>query len=192
MNFYEKKEKIIKKYEKYKKEELIDKDIVFLLDKINSIGYFVTLSSCSGRIVLLDIPKFGDKKNAEFIFKSHEFVSPSKYKQIFDLIKTCQKECWFLTQPPIIHIMAKNLNYAKLLMNIAVESGFRESGIVSLKNYVVRIHSSERIETIIGINGKPLISEDYFYTLLDYSNEKLKRGKEKLKKLYELIEKSSL
>ncbi len=181
MDWMELKNSNLKKLQQEIEKGKVDNDIIELLNVVNSRSEYQTLSSCSGRMVLLDIPGFGDKKNANFIYKSHE--TKNDYKNLLKYVKMCENECWLLVQPPILHIACKKLEDAEFLMNLAVQSGFRETGIISLKRNIVRIHSSERIETIIGKNGRLLIDEDYFKELVEIGNKKLKKSKDKLKKL---------
>ena len=47
----------------------VDEEIVRLLEIINSSEDFFTTSSCSGRIVLIDVPENGDKKRAKVLKK---------------------------------------------------------------------------------------------------------------------------
>ena len=176
----------IKKLEGYKKAKEkgeVDEDIIPLLDFINSLDFFVTLSSCSGRIAVVDLPNFGNKIECKFLGKWHK---PVKLKDVLDSATKCKNLAWLIQYPPIIHIACKDLESAKKLIAIANNSGFKRSGIISLKNLVVEVSSLERIELPIAKNGKLLVDEDYLSLVIDLANEKLRRGKEKLKR-FELM-----
>lgn len=162
----------------------IDRDIIKLLELINSFENYVTLSSCSGRIAVMDIPEVGDKLNAEFLGKWHREVEA-------EMVERCAVKCknwaWLIQYPPIIHVACSSFEDAERIMNVANESGFRRSGLISLKNRVVEIASLERVELPIAFSGKLLISRDYLNSVVKFANFKLRKGKEKLERLYALI-----
>jgi len=183
-------------WEKFKKEKLegyleakaegnVDADIVDLLDLINEFDCFVTLSSCSGRIAVLDLKKPGDKVNSVFLGKWHEGVGAGEVK------KAAMKSgniAWLIQYPPIIHVACRSIEDAKALMKIANQAGFRRSGIISLNNFVVEIASLERIELPIAESYEMLIDDEYLEYVVKWANEKLFKGKEKLKRLQAVLE----
>ncbi|MCS7121036.1 MAG: hypothetical protein NZ895_00305 [Archaeoglobaceae archaeon] len=175
------KEEKLKIYEEAKKRKEVDEDLLELLDLINSFPNYVTLSSCSGRVAVLDLENFGEKFSAKFLGKWHSFVS---FEEVLNSAKRSERVAWLIQYPPIIHVACKTLKDAKNLLEIANNSGFRRSGIISLKNFVVEIASFERIELPIAFKGKILVDENYLNFIIDLANRKLERGKEKLKRLY--------
>ena len=168
-----------------KRQKEIDDDIVSLLDLINSKDNFVTLSSCSGRIAVIDIPEFGDKINSEFLGKWHSKVDVD---EVVKAASKGEKTTWLITYPPIVHVACSNLNDAEKLMKIANNAGFRRSGLISIKKFVVEISSLERLELPIAIEGKLLLDDEAIKIMVDFANKKLLKGKEKLKRLEKLIE----
>lgn len=162
----------------------IDPDILEILETINSMQEYVTLSSCSGRIAVLDISEVGDKKSARFLGKWHAEVEPE------DVINAAMKSKswgWLIQYPPILHVACKALDDAERLMNAANEAGFRRSGVISLKNRVVEISSLERIELPVSFSGELVVPRDYLVSVVDFANKKLIRGKKKLEKFHILI-----
>ena len=162
----------------------VDSDVIPLLDLINSFDFFVTLSSCSGRIAVIDIPRSGDKLNSVFLGKWHH---PVNLKVVKEASEKCNWVAWLMQNPPIIHVACMNLHWAKKLMNAANEAGFRRSGIISLNHYVVEIASLERLEMPVAEGGRLLIGDDYLSFAVRQANEKLLKGREKLKKLHQQI-----
>jgi len=158
--------------------------MVPLLNKINAFESYVTLSSCSGRIAVIDVEEFGKKLNSEFLGKWHSFVS---FEEILSAIMKSKRQTWLIQSPPIIHVACRDLASAKRLLDISNDAGFRRSGIISLENLVVEIASLERVELPVALNGKMIISEDYLRILVDFVNKKLEKGKEKLKRLEKII-----
>lgn len=167
-------------FEKEKKEFLgkkdkspqgeIDKDIKELLDKINSLKDYFTTSSCSGRIVLL---KGQTKKESEWLFKSHNPIEKLEIKE----------DCWFLQEPPIIHVCCRDINSAKNLLKLAQDSGFGKSGIISLDKIILEIKGAEKIETFLTKD----LPEVYLELLKNKANEKLLKSKQKIKILLDKL-----
>ncbi len=161
------------------KQGFIDPDIRNLVDLLNSKGYETT-SSCSGRIVLLRVPEFGDKQHAEWLYKTHAKADFRKIMGILEGEKN--RKLYFLLEPPIIHAKCKNLLDAEKLLNLAVQAGFKRSGVISIKKLTVEIKSSERLETPLKNN-----KEGFIQMLVEEANRKLERCKKKLEKLASLI-----
>ncbi|WP_230972315.1 tRNA(Phe) 7-((3-amino-3-carboxypropyl)-4-demethylwyosine(37)-N(4))-methyltransferase [Archaeoglobus neptunius] len=182
-------------WERYRKDKLeryiaakrsgeVDKDIVPLLDLINSIEGLVTLSSCSGRIAVIDTPEIGDKQRSSFLGKWHCKVGK---EEVVEAAKRGRFLSWFIQYPPIIHLSCKNIEFAEVIMKVANNTGFRRSGIISLKNHVVEIASLERIELPIARSGRLIISESYLEEVVALANKKLSKGKQKLERLFKEI-----
>lgn len=179
-----KKEKL-RGYLEAKNQRKVDFDIVELLDLINSFDDFVTLSSCSGRIAVVDLEKPGDKASSLFLGKWHEGVEVS---EVAEAALRSRKVAWLIQYPPIIHVACRDIGAAKLLMNAANTAGFRRSGVISLSNYVVEIASLERIELPVAEKGLMLVDDAYLSYVVRWANEKLLKGKEKLGRLQEALE----
>jgi tRNA wybutosine-synthesizing protein 3 len=158
-----------------------DKKIKSLCDKVNSKSDFYTTSSCSGRIVLI-IDK--EKKLPNLFLKVwHEEISLKELKKSLnqinkkDLIK-------FKFEPPILHVVCKNLESAVRLLENAKTVGFKHSGINTLgKNILLELNGSERLEFPIFDKRKILVSDDFLKIIVQQANEKLKKGWESIKKL---------
>lgn len=147
----------------------IDEDVKELLKVLNDKGYETT-SSCSGRIVL--ITNSGDKGNAQWLFKSHKKVSS---KKVFHLIQK-NSPLWFLQEPFILHVKAKDLESAQKLLTIAKNSGLKISGITSIKNCSIELRSTERMETLLTKD----CSNKYVSLLVKESNKRLQKTKERM------------
>ncbi|MEM0215390.1 MAG: hypothetical protein QW384_05345 [Archaeoglobaceae archaeon] len=174
-----KKEKL-ESYEEAKRESKLDDDIIPILEKINEKENYVTISSCSGRIAVIDLENFGEKLNSEFIGKWHRIVD---FEEVLECVKKCQRQGWLIQYPPIIHVACKDLESARKLMKIANDAGFRRSGLISLQNFVVEIASLERLELPVAIDGKKIVEDNYLRIAVDLANKKLESGKRKLKRL---------
>ena len=190
MNFEKEKKEFLGKKDKSKKGS-IDIKIKRLVDKINSLPDFYTTSSCSGRILLLAIPRSNKKNEVEYLFCSHKKIKYNEIKKILKLKKELKNDVWFTVQPVIIHVACNDIKNTKKILNIARDIGFRRSGIISIgKNKVImEIISTERIDAIVGKNRKLLIGEDYFKVLIKEGNKKLEKTWEKIDKLHNNLNK---
>lgn len=160
------------------KQGFIDSDILELVKLLNSKGY-ETSSSCSGRIVLLDVKTFGQKKNSRWLYKTHK---KAKFRDVIKVLRN--KRVYFLQEPMILHLKAKKLKDAEKILMIANLAGLKHSGVVNLKSLRVEIRGNERIETVLKDN-----KEEYIRLLVNEANKKLMKTKEKIKKFYNLVKK---
>jgi len=176
-----------RKFEGYleaKERGEVDKDIIPLLDLINSFDCFVTLSSCSGRIAVMDMPEFGDKVESKFLGKWHSRVS---FEDILDAIKLGKQTTWLIMFPPIIHVACRDLEAAEKLITIANNSGLRRSGLISFKHNVVEINTLERLEAPVAVNGRIVVGMEGLKVMVEFANKKLERSKEKIKRFYDSL-----
>jgi len=169
------------KFKNALEDNKIDSEILNILNLINSSDNFYTSSSCSGRILILEIPKVGDKVNARFLGKWH---STTNFEEIEKAIKKAEKgQIWFLAQSPIIHICAKTYDFADFILKIAITSGFKNSGLKSISNkIIIEICSTERIDIPLGFNGNILCNNDYLKFIINTSNDIMKKSRVKLNK----------
>ena len=177
----------LEKYEMAKRRGEVDNDIIPLLDKINSLPDFYTTSSCSGRIVLLNIPEVGDKKDAKFLCKWHREVEKEEFE---GCLKKYEKHYLFLImQSPIIHVVATDLEQAKEIMRISLSCGFKYTSIKKIEagKVLVEVLSTENLHIPIARDGKIMINEEQITFFLDMANKLLIRAKGKLKCLEEKI-----
>lgn len=163
-----------------------DEEVKAILEKLNRLERFFTTSSCSGRIALLCIPEIGAKREAEFIGKWHR---PVETGEVGDAIFNAERdEIWLIAQSPILHVACLGLDSAKALLRIAIESGFKYSGIKAISpdglKVVVEIMSTERMDVPLGADGEMLCPESYIEFVVSKANFMLERGKKKLKRLY--------
>jgi len=181
-NFIDGKRTALSKLEKAKKENKVDKEIISILDIINKSDYHYTTSSCYGRIVLLEIPNIGNKKEAIFLGKWHRTIN---LDELFLASKNSRTgQIWFLSQSPIIHIVSKTNDAAERIIKLAISCSFKNSGIKSLgKKIVVELCSTERLDVPVGIDGTLFCSRDHLRLLKNISNEIFEKSSKKLNKL---------
>jgi tRNA wybutosine-synthesizing protein 3 len=173
-----------------------DEEVVTLLDRINRFNEFFTTSSCSGRIVLIWLPEVGAKRDARFIGKWHRPVGTADVVVAMGDVRSSKSgDVWLLAQSPILHVACRSLEKATMLLRIAIESGFKYSGIKAIRKdtgkVMVEVMSTERMDVPLASNGKLFYDEVYLDFVVSKANFMLSRGKEKLQRfecrLHELI-----
>lgn len=171
-------------YIKAKERGEVDEDVIPLLDLINSFDCYVTLSSCSGRIAVMDMPEFGDKVESVFLGKWHRCVS---FEEVFEAVGLGKQTTWLIMFPPIIHVACRDLESAERLMKIANDSGLRRSGLISLRHNVVEINTLERLEAPVAVKGRLVVGIEGLRVMVDFANKKLERSKDKLRRFYDSL-----
>ncbi len=182
--FDKRKKSILRELEKEIERESIDHDVLPLIQRVNSHRDLVTTSSCSGRIILIIVPREGGKKkDAVIIKKWHEITSFQEIWKEINLINT-EKTVWLITQPLILHVLTRNLDTAKKLLSASRKAGFKKVGIISFSEKVtVQIEGHQIINLPVMDEGKILVTSDYLRKVVDICNIKLKEIKESLKRL---------
>lgn len=186
-HFLDHKKQAIQNLDKALQKEKVDSIIIPLLNKINNLPAYFTTSSCAGRIVVMQLPEIGDKKNAKFLGRWHRKVTKKEVCNAIDSFNIGQ--LWFLTQPPIFHIGCKSISAANIMMKTGINSGFKHSGIRSISGQIiVELQSTERMDMPLSKNGKSMIPDSLISFLIDTANTALQRAQEKLNRLEREIE----
>jgi len=178
MTFELDKKNILGKTDKSQKGK-IDEDIQELVGLINSKKEYYTTSSCSGRIVVIELPESGRKNQARWLLVKH---GPVNLQEIKDSIKS-EEDVWLKQEGMILHVCCKNIEAAEKLVNTAKNSGFKRTGMISVnKRYVVEVVSTENVSTILSKKGKILVTDEYISELVSECNTKLEQNKKKIDK----------
>jgi len=206
--FLKEKSDFLNKKDKSKKGT-IDKDIIRLVNKINSKNDYYTTSSCAGRIVLLEM-KSKKKNECDWIFTKHDKVkfddinkalndnsnneqnNNEKINKLNPKTKTKNSEkyeIWLKQQPLILHVACRNLESAKKLLEIARKM-FRRAGIIAIteRKVTIEIIGSEHLETIVK-DRNFTVDEKYLKQLIKYANSNFKENRNKTNRFLKLIQK---
>ncbi|HVQ01132.1 MAG TPA: hypothetical protein VMT57_06420 [Candidatus Thermoplasmatota archaeon] len=160
----------------------VDEGILPVLEMLNKMEGVYTTSSCAGRIVLLQIPRLGDKREALFLGIWHRLITPAELSSAAK--KATEGMLWLLAQAPILHIGAENPEIANSLVKLAVSSGFKNSAIKTIgKKTMIELSSTERLDAPIGRNGCLFCEGDYLHLLTEIANEVIERSQQKLIRL---------
>lgn len=185
-NFDDHKKNALNKLNKALDQDKVDKLVIHILQHINEKDEYFTTSSCAGRIVVLQLPRIGDKKHAVFLGRWHRQVHLEEVQEA--LSRYTMGQAWLLTQPPIFHIGCKDLEAANELLTLGVTNGFKHSGIRSLSGQIiVELNSTERMDMPIGKDKTLFIDDNSISFLVDVANTSLFRAQKKLSNLKEAI-----
>ncbi|MFO8132931.1 MAG: hypothetical protein R6U10_03210 [Thermoplasmatota archaeon] len=182
--FLQAKEQAMARLEKDIENGEVDEPALPVLEQLNAIEDFYTTSSCSGRIVVMEVPTVGDKRGARFLGSWDGAVSVDDIRTA--LRKASEGELWLLAQPPIFHVAAALVDRAQMLVSLARESGFKQSSIKSLGDPVmVEVGSTEEMDVPLGRDGVLLCSDAYLELLVSIANELMRNAARKRAMLME-------
>ncbi|MEM0200226.1 MAG: hypothetical protein QXR34_02620 [Saccharolobus sp.] len=170
----------------------LDPDILdFLLAFYKYRDDVYTQSSCSGRITIVDAEMAWDRKNSTIVFKNHLGIT------LQDMLDTLSKRqvhrLWLIVQGPILHLYAKDMNAAWDILKIAREAGFKHSGILAnnKKGILVELRTGIRMVHLLRDSNNENVKEEELDSLVKVANEVLKRGKQKMNLLKDLLSNSN-
>jgi len=158
----------------------LDKAIIPLVRKINSVEDYYTTSSCAGRIILMK--ETGKKQKKVFLFVSHEPVSLESIKKELDVHRKVKEMIYLKHEPCILHVACKDLESARKLVGLARGAGWKKSGIISRRN-VIELVSTEILAAPVAFGGRAIVSSDYLDMLVFEANKKLALTRGKIKNL---------
>lgn len=185
MDFEHFKRMILQRKDKSKKGS-IDEKIAPLCSAINSKKEFATLSSCSGRIMLLVLPEENKKDVSQWLAVTHTLTGADMF---IAALKAYDKKnlIYFRQEGAILHIAVKTIDDAQKLLDAAQKSGFKHSGILSFrKKIVVEIFSSEAL-SIPVFDQQQLVSDRYIEYAVELANKKLENSWKSMNKLLKML-----
>ena len=162
----------------------LDMELKPLLAAINALGEYYTTSSCMGRVgIMRDL---GNKSLDTYLGKWHRKVT---FEEVNRALAGAEGKVWLRYESPIIHVMARCAEAADAFLHLCRESGFKRSGIQTLKDerILIEVLSTERVDAPVTADGKVLVSEEYLRFLVGEANAKFDLGWKKLARLEQKI-----
>ncbi|KAI5951166.1 hypothetical protein KGF54_004240 [Candida jiufengensis] len=217
--FLQKKQNILKEISQNSDDNLdaspkgtIDEHCIPIINLINTHPKMVTTSSCSGRVSVylegVQNNKIISKGNeGKWIFVTHDTSNLDNWYQNinfkYDITKFPTSEnlrsILYKFEALILHVKCKDISTANKLYQIAMNCGFRESGIGS--NYNVAIRISIKLDIPIGFMDESqynedgeesyncFVSKEYLKYITKVSFDRFKENLKKLNQLHEAIDK---
>ncbi len=158
----------------------LDPDIFDVLEAINRRRKSFTMSSCSGRVTIVDAEFPWDRKGSTVVFKNHLIVTEDDLRD--NVSRPPKKKYWLIVQGPIFHVYTKDLEEAMTLLSIARGVGFKHSGIMvaNEKGYLVELRTGVRMDHL-------LTPEQDLARLAEEAMRVLLKGKERKERLKEAV-----
>ena len=169
------KKQVLAKLDKSKKRS-IDKEISHILDVLNVHPDFYTTSSCSGRIMLFEPHQ--KKNQANWLYVTHGLP---KLNQMKKAVANSTKDVWFKQEPAIFHVVCRNLDAAKIILDAANTAGMKRTGLSTINNKIVcQVSSTDQLTTIVAKDDNVLVDDTYLLALIKEANKKMAKNKERL------------
>uniref|UniRef100_UPI00398E371C tRNA wybutosine-synthesizing protein 3 homolog n=1 Tax=Pristiophorus japonicus TaxID=55135 RepID=UPI00398E371C len=162
-----------------------DPQIAGLLTLLNGSERYCSTSSCSGRVLLLggsDHTKV-QKQNCSWLYVTHEMCRKE------DVVAGLQKapdNAVFKFEPFVLHVQCRKVEDAQLLHSVAINSGFRNSGITIGKKgkIMMAVRSTHCLEVPLCHGGTVLVSEEYIGYLVHVANQKMEENQRRIERFY--------
>lgn len=156
----------------------VDVDIVPLVCVLNGLQQFFTTSSCSGRIIIIDQSSDSSdvqKQNCQWLFVSHQKITA---EELISAVGGAKGDAMLKFEPFVLHVQCRGLEDAQLLHSVAVNSGFRNSGLTVGKTgkIISAVRSTHGLEVPLSQRGRLLVTHDYIHFLSQLCNQKMEEN----------------
>ncbi|XP_055222923.2 tRNA wybutosine-synthesizing protein 3 homolog isoform X2 [Gorilla gorilla gorilla] len=160
----------------------VDEDVVELVQFLNMRDQFFTTSSCAGRILLLDRGINGfevQKQNCCWLLVTHKLCVKD---DVIVALKKANGDATLKFEPFVLHVQCRQLQDAQILHSMAIDSGFRNSGITVGKRgkIMLAVRSTHGLEVPLSHKGKLMVTEEYIDFLLNVANQKMEENKKRI------------
>lgn len=197
--FDKQKKQTLKSLSDLSRKGSFDHSINEFLTKLNNHLDYFTLSSCSGRILVIKAQKEGPNKNKKkgchWLICSHETVDADTVWKILNNEESVPSEVTddmsgirtLKFEPFILHVQCRNLEAAKKLHTLSLESGYRNSGLTLGKagKIVLAVRSTHGLEApLTDMLGNLIVDKRYIKFVVELANSKLAENEARIR-LYE-------
>jgi tRNA wybutosine-synthesizing protein 3 len=170
----------------------IDDYIVELINRINNHSDYYTSSSCSGRTIVFTstpVVTSSTKSDCQWLYVTHE---QADLTAILTCLEQRPKEIDMISvkfEAFILHVICRTLDCAKVLLNSALECGYRNSGLVisNQGKITLAIRSTHALEVPVVIGGRLCVDQDYITQIVSIANEKMTANMAKIDKFSQSV-----
>ncbi|XP_021260906.1 tRNA wybutosine-synthesizing protein 3 homolog [Numida meleagris] len=161
---------------------------------LNGRAPFCTTSSCAGRLVLAEGGAAGDgggipvpKRHCRWLLVAHE---PCGRADVMAALEKATGNVVFKFEPFVLHVLCQELRDAQLLHSVAIESGFKNSGITVSRGgkIMMAVRSAHCLEVPLSHMGKLMVSEEYIEFLVHVANQKMEENARRIDRFYKGLE----
>lgn len=153
-----------------------DPKIISLCRFLNKQNEFFSSSSCSGRIMLLNVDALETKQPDAFYYKKHGAVTAGAiWKKINAKTKN---DLWFKQEAFILHLGTNTLENANRLLAIAKNAGIKRGGIMVAKpgKFLLEFIGTHNMSVPVKSGNEILVTEKYVGTLVKRANQKIEQN----------------
>ncbi|GBB85122.1 hypothetical protein RclHR1_01170006 [Rhizophagus clarus] len=150
----------------------------------------------------IDLPKENKETLNEFLLKTifgveydNVILLTDQNSDYYNALHNENRIVYFKFEPMILHVEARTLDAAKNLLTSAIDTGYRESGLLTTaKRHMVVIRSSLKLDAPIArldsTSHKLYLFVDlsYLHLLTTLSNQKFDENSRKMRELYKKLE----
>ncbi|XP_028282959.1 tRNA wybutosine-synthesizing protein 3 homolog [Parambassis ranga] len=188
-NFSQWKRQCLNKLDLSKKGS-VDEDIRHVVSLLNSSEEYFTTSSCSGRIILIDGAADSSdvqKQNCVWLFVSHQTCT---FDGLMSGLAESSRDAVFKFEPFVLHVQCRRLEDAQLLHSVAVNSGFRNSGLTIGKTgkIIAAVRSTHGLEVPLSRDGKLLVEHEYIHFLTQIANQKMEENLRRIDRFFQNLQ----
>jgi len=155
----------------------IDAPIRDLVSAINESPDFLTTSSCSGRIMLINETSKTKRKNkSEFLYVSHDYVRAFDNSKLCDCFYRASGNVFLKLEPLIVHVQCRTLNNATWLLHLMkTRDQFKHSCIVSASNdkWIVSIKGMVKLEIPLIFDDEKIIDDELLAKYIKIANTRM-------------------
>lgn len=172
------------------KKGSVDEDITDLVALLNGCEQFFTTSSCSGRIILIDgAPESSDvqKQNCVWLFVSHQ---KCRSDDLIDALSQSSGDAVLKFEPFVLHVQCRKLEDAQLMHSVAINSGFRNSGLTVSKTgkIITAVRSTHGLEVPLSHQGRVVVEHEYIKYLSEIANQKMEENLRRINRFYQNLQ----
>nr|Q641F8.1 RecName: Full=tRNA wybutosine-synthesizing protein 3 homolog; Short=tRNA-yW-synthesizing protein 3; AltName: Full=tRNA(Phe) 7-((3-amino-3-carboxypropyl)-4-demethylwyosine(37)-N(4))-methyltransferase [Xenopus laevis]AAH82379.1 MGC81728 protein [Xenopus laevis] len=174
------------------KKGSVDEDIEETVRLINQQERYFTTSSCSGRVIIINETLDNStiqKQNCSWLFVTHKLCKPD---DVFAALQNATGDVVLKFEPFVLHVQCRALEDAQLLHSVAINAGFRNSGITVGKKgkIIMAVRSTHGLEVPLTQNGKCLVSHEYIEFLVHTANKKMEENKRRITRFHSCLHKA--
>ncbi|TDH05460.1 hypothetical protein EPR50_G00122630 [Perca flavescens] len=177
------KEQCLNKLDMSKKGQ-VDEDISHVVSLLNGCEQYFTTSSCSGRIILID---GAQKHGCVWLFVSHQQCQSD---DLMSAVARSSGDAVLKFEPFVLHVQCRRLEDAQLTHSVAINSGFRNSGLTVSKTgkIITAVRSTHGLEVPLSHQGKLLVQQEYISFLTKIANQKMEENLRRIHRFYQNLQ----
>ncbi|XP_053102336.1 tRNA wybutosine-synthesizing protein 3 homolog isoform X2 [Hemicordylus capensis] len=127
------------------------------------------------------------KQNCTWLMVTHQTCT---MENVLTALQRATDDAIFKFEPFVLHVQCQELQDAQLLHAVAIEAGFRNSGItVGRKGKIMMaVRSTHCLEVPLSQKGKLMVSEEYVDFVVQVANRKMEENRKRIDRFYSSLQ----